>query len=85
MSRPLLLRLNALPRAALLIGLVVVLGLGLFVPGAIGAVFLFVIGAFLLWLALLAWPVISPGSRALRVGVALGVLGYAIAKAVGFV
>ena len=37
----------------------------------------------LLWLALLAWPVISPGSRALRVGVSLGVLGYAVAKGMG--
>ncbi len=39
-SRPWLLRLNALPRAVLLLGTIAVLGLGVFVPGVGGAFFL---------------------------------------------
>ena len=82
-SRPWLLRLRAAPRAALLIVLVAVLGLGLFTPGPLGGFFLLLIGLFLLWLALLAWPVLHSGARAIRIGVAVFVIAAAIAKAVG--
>ena len=82
-SRPWLLRLRATPRAALLFVLVAVLGLGLFTPGPLGGFFLLLIGLFLLWLALLAWPVLHSGARAIRLGVAVVVIAAAIAKAVG--
>ena len=82
-SRPTLLRLRAMPRAALLVVLVLVLGLGLFTPGPLGGFFLLLIGLFLLWLGLLAWPVLQPGARAIRLGVAVVVIAAAIAKALG--
>ena len=84
-SRPWLLRLSALPRVVLMLGTVGLLGAGVFVPGIVGALCLLLIGLFLLWLALLAWPALAPGPRLLRVGVSLVVLGFAVAKAVGAV
>ncbi len=84
-SRPYLLRLQALPRWGLLLGTLAVVAAGLFLPGIAGALFLTVLGLFLLWLGLLAWPQLQPLSRLIRLGVAVFVLGYAAAKAVGAV
>ena len=84
-SRPYLLRLQAMPRSVLLIATLVLLLGGLFLPGVAGAVLLAILGVFLLWLALLAWPMIGSGGRLARLGVAVVVLAYAIAKAIGLV
>ena len=74
-----------MPRAVLLIGTIVVLLGGLFLPGAAGGILLALLGLFLLWLALLAWPIVGPGGRLGRVGVAVVVLAYAVAKSFGYV
>ncbi len=84
-SRPWLLRLSALPRIVLILGTVGLLGAGVFVPGVVGALCLLLIGLFLLWLALLAWPALAPGPRVIRIGVAVAVLVFAVAKAIGTV
>ncbi len=84
-SRPWLLRLSAMPRIVLLLGTVGLLGAGVFVPGLVGAFCLLLIGLFLLWLALLAWPALAPGPRLLRISVSVVVLGFAVAKAVAAV
>ncbi len=83
MSRPWLVRLSALPRFVLMLGTVGLLGVGIFVPGFVGAFCLLLIGLFLLWLALLAWPALGAGPRLLRVSVAMLVIAYAGAKAIG--
>ncbi len=80
-SRPYLLRLQAMPRAVLLVATMVILALGLFLPGVAGAFFLSLIGLFMLWLALLAWPILGPGPRAIRVGVAVFILFLAVIRA----
>lgn len=72
-----------MPRVVLLLGIIGLLGVGVFVPGLVGALCLLLIGLFLLWLALLAWPALGPGPRLLRIGVSAVVLGFAVAKAVG--
>lgn len=84
-SRPWLLRIRTMPRGILLmIVLVLMLG-GLFLPGFEGGILIAIIGLFLLWIALLAWPAVGPGGKAVRIGVAAIVLGYAVAKMVGAV
>jgi hypothetical protein len=49
---------------------------GLLVQGPIGFAALAVVAIFLGWLALLSWPVLKPGARALRV-LAVGVVAAA--------
>ncbi len=71
-----------MPRAALLVATMAILALGLFLPGVAGAFFIALIGLFMLWLALLAWPILEPGPRAMRVGAAVFVLLFAGIKVI---
>jgi hypothetical protein len=59
------------------IAAIVLLLAGLFLPGIIGAAVLFLLGAALVTLTYLTWPVQSPSTRTFRV-LLLGVLFLAV-------
>jgi uncharacterized protein DUF6703 len=59
------------------IAAIVLLLAGLFLPGIIGAAVLFVLGAALVTLTYLTWPVQSPSTRTFRV-LLLGLLFLAV-------
>jgi Family of unknown function (DUF6703) len=82
-SRPLLLRMRALPTFLLPMVLAVALFLGLVIPAWWAGAFLVSIGLFLIWLTALSWPAITPGSRLLRVVVNVGVLALGVLKLLG--
>lgn len=75
-STPLLLRLERLPRWLVPLIMLALAVTGVFVRGPIGFAALAVVAIFLGWLALLSWPVLTPGARALRV-LAVGVVAAA--------
>lgn len=75
-STPLLLRLQSLPPWLVPLIMLALAVTGLLVQGPIGFAALAVVAIFLGWLALLSWPVLKPGARALRV-LAVGVVAAA--------
>ena len=85
-SIPILSRLLAMPRWLLVVLIASCLLLGLALTGPLaplGAIFLLIVATFLGWLLLLAWPVLNPGRRMIRLVVVLAVLGLAVFKALG--
>lgn len=85
-SAPWLLTLHRLPRWLVPIGLAVMLFLGLLLSGSwgwLGAILMVVVGLFVSWLTALSWPILTPGSRAIRVVVAAVLFGLAALKALG--
>jgi hypothetical protein len=58
----------------------VLLVAGLAVPTSWSALFLLPVGLFLLWLLLLAWPVLTPRGRAMRIIVVLLVAAAMVAR-----
>ena len=85
-SIPILSRLLAMPRWLLVVLIASCLLLGLALTGPLaplGAIFLLIVATFLGWLLLLAWPVLNPGRRMIRLVVVLAVLGLAVLKALG--
>jgi uncharacterized membrane protein len=83
LSRGPLQALNRVPRPLVVIGLAAFLVAGLLLPGAIGSVFLVILGLFLLWLIALSWPVLPTGSKVMRIVVVLLVFGAAAMRATG--
>jgi hypothetical protein len=83
LSAPVLVRMQLLPAwlVPVLLGIMLFVGLAVRAPWA-GSL-LVLIGLFLTWLTAVSWPVVSPGSRALRVLVNVAVLGMGVAKLVG--
>ena len=59
--------LRSLPRVVPPLLLLVVAAVGLVVEGVVGAILLFVVAAFLGWLAALSWPVLDQRAQFLRV------------------
>ena len=85
-SIPFLSRLLAMPRWLLvvLIASCLLLGLALTGPLApVGALFLLIVGTFLGWLLMLAWPVLPVGRRMIRLVVVFALVGLAVLKALG--
>lgn len=82
-SRGPLYALNRVPRPLIVILMAAFLVGGLLLPPALGAVMLAVLGLFLLWLLILSWPAIAPGSRLLRVITVGLVFGAAVMRATG--
>jgi hypothetical protein len=85
-SLPLLTRLMALPKWALVVGLSVLLVLGLIQTGPLawlGALLLGILMLFFLWLLVLSWPAIPPSGRILRAIVVVALGGAVILKAMG--
>ena len=86
LSAPWLIRLHAMPRWVVPIGLAIMLFLGLLLAGDwawLGAILLVVIGLFLTWLTALSWPILTGSSRAVRVIVSVVLFGLAVLKALG--
>ena len=65
-SAPVLRWLSARPRLLLPGAVLVLLVGGLAAPAPLGPVLLLVLGAVLLWLSYLSWPVLDSGARLLR-------------------
>ncbi len=74
-SRPLLVRLTALPRAVPFLVLLVLLVVGVFVGGIVGVICTAVVTAFVGWLMYLSWPRLTGTERLGR----LAVLALALA------
>jgi len=66
-SRPLLLRLNRLPRPLVPVATLVLVLVGVLAPPAVGLVALAVVAAFVTWIAYLSWPVVPASGRLVRV------------------
>jgi len=74
-TRPLLVRLHALPRPVVPLVTVLLVAVGVLAPPAVGVVALAVVALFVAWIAYLSWPVVTAGGRVLRLAmVALVVL-----------
>ena len=82
-SYPLIARLHAMPKLTLPLITVVLVLLGGFTPAVIAVPALLLLALMLAWLGFLSWPVVSPGSRAMRVFAVLVILFYAIYILVG--
>lgn len=67
-SRPLLVRLTRLPKPAVPLATVLLFAVAVLAPAPVTLVALVLIGLFLLWLTFLAWPAVSAGGKAMRVG-----------------
>lgn len=65
-SRPLLVRLHALPRAVVPLGTVVLVMVGVLAPPAVGLLALAVVALFVGWVGYLSWPVVSAPGRLIR-------------------
>jgi hypothetical protein len=65
-SRPLLVRLTALPRQAVPLASVVLFAVAVLAPAPVAVVALLLIGLFLVWLTFLAWPAVGVGGRLMR-------------------
>jgi len=82
-SFPVLAKVTAAPRWLLVVGLGSSLLLGLVLTDAfawLGAVFLFIVAAFLGWLLALSWPLLSSGRRFMRILVVGALIGMIILK-----
>ncbi len=79
-SGPSLRRLAALPRWSVLVGVVVLLVGGLLLHGAVAALLLGVLAAFLGWLLMLSWPALQPVPRLLRLLVVAALVGIAVTR-----
>jgi hypothetical protein len=66
-SRPLLVRLTALPRQAVPLLTVALFAVAVLAPPAVAVVALVLIGLFLVWLTFLAWPAVGVGGKVTRV------------------
>jgi hypothetical protein len=84
-SRPILLRMQLLPGFLVPVLMGVMLFLGLMLPWRWAGVLIVAIAVFLTWLTAVSWPATSPGSRALRILVNLGLLALGVAKLLGLV
>lgn len=85
-SFPILRALSQLPKWLVVIVPAILLLLGLIQTGSLawlGGVLLSIVFVMLVWLTALSWPVISPGSRAIRSLVLAALLGLTILKFAG--
>ncbi|HYN56847.1 MAG TPA: DUF6703 family protein [Motilibacterales bacterium] len=82
-SRPMLRRMQALPAFLIPVTLGILLFLGLALSAAWSGILLIIIAVFLFWLTAVSWPVITTGSRILRLAVDVGVLVLGVLKLLG--
>ena len=83
---PLLVMMHSMPRWILPVALAALLFFGLLLSGTwawLGSLCLLVISVFLGWLLALSWPMLSNGSRTLRLVVVVAVFGIAVLKLFG--
>ena len=79
-SGPLLVLLGRAPKAVPFLLVAALLVGGLSLHSAVGGLLLLVLAAFAGWVTYLAWPVLRPPARALRVLVLLLLVGAAVAR-----
>jgi hypothetical protein len=79
-TRPLLLRLHALPRPVVPLATVALVVIGVLAPPAIGTVALVVVALFVTWIAYLSWPVVPVSGKVLRVVMVALVLAGAASR-----
>lgn len=79
-SRVLLVLVSRLPRPVVLLVFIALVVGGLALPGVGGALLLILIGGLLAWLLQVAWPILSPPARAMRLLTVAAVLAYAAWK-----
>jgi hypothetical protein len=65
-SRPLLVRLTALPRPAVLVGTLVLVVVGLLAPLVVALPALILLLVFVGWIGYLSWPAVSTGGKLAR-------------------
>ena len=82
-SRPVLLRMQALPGFLIPVTLGVLLFFGLTLSATWSGILLIVIALFLFWLTAVSWPRITTGSRILRLVVDVAVLVLGVLKLMG--
>ena len=85
-SFPMLLTLQRAPKWLVVVVMASCLFLGLIQSGGLcwlGGILLVVVAVFLGWLLALSWPLLTFGSRVLRVVVVAAVLGIAVLKFMG--
>jgi len=85
-SLPFLLALNRLPRWLVVVVMGALLFLGLIQTGDLawlGGVLLLIVTAFLFWLLVLAWPVLTGQQRVIRLIVVGGAFGITVLKFMG--
>ncbi|MBA8795812.1 hypothetical protein FHX74_003453 [Friedmanniella endophytica] len=80
LSKPVLVRLSALPRVVVPLLMVALAAVGLFAPVPVAVVALVALILFVGWLAYLSWPLLSTGSRALRVMMLVLLIGYGVLR-----
>jgi hypothetical protein len=79
-SYPYIARLHAMPKLTLPIITLLLVVVGAFAPAAAAVPALLVLAVLLSWLGFLSWPVVSAGSRALRLFAVLVVLFFAVSR-----
>ncbi len=79
-TRPLLLRLHALPRPLIPLGTVALVAVGVLAPPVVGLVALAVVALFVVWISYLSWPVVSNTGRAVRVVMVALVVGLGLSR-----
>ncbi|CAB4870268.1 unannotated protein [freshwater metagenome] len=77
-SMPALIRLNALPRWFVVVGLGALMVGGLILENRIGGLLLLIVTAFVGWLLLLSWPVLNRSARTVRALVVLVLAGLSL-------
>jgi hypothetical protein len=82
-SRPILLRMQAMPGFLIPVTLGILLFFGLTLNATWSGILLILIALFLFWLTAVSWPRITTGSRILRVVVDVGVLVLGVLKLAG--
>lgn len=85
-SYPLIASIHAMPRWIVVIAPAILLFVGLILSGSwawLGALLLFLVFIMLAWLTALSWPVLTPGSRLIRLVVVLALLGITVFKLTG--
>ena len=73
-SRPLLIRLHALPRPLVPAATLVLVLVGVLAPPAVGLLALGLVAVFVAWVTYLSWPAVPASGRLVRVAM-LGLVG----------
>lgn len=79
-TRPLLVRLYAMPRPLVPLLTVVLIAVGVLAPTAIGVAALTLVALFVGWIAYLSWPAVTAGGRLIRVLMLVLVVLLAVAR-----
>jgi hypothetical protein len=79
-SRPILLRLHAMPQMLVPLVTIVLLAVGVLAPLPVGLVALALVLLFVGWIAYLSWPVASVGGRIWRILIVVLIVALAVVR-----